>query len=194
MSEEDPQSPRMLFEFLLHESENLHSRVDWFLIFNAILFEAFFAAHNQHRIVIGLLGSLISYVWLAAGIRQLWNIGHLVEIIRNEEIMGYETGKVFAQFYAGRWETQKWWMSWASSNPAFSGVIPLAVLSVWLYLSATASGQFSCPVLLTAFLVIIAGTAFWYVASYVNKTMKTTQLKAVADLAAAVKERPTNTM
>ncbi len=41
---EEPFAPRLLFDFLIHEADNIHNRVDWFLIFHGILLEAFLAA------------------------------------------------------------------------------------------------------------------------------------------------------
>ena len=96
----EPFARRLLFDFFIHEAENIHNRVDWFLIFHAILFEAFLNAHySVHRITLGTLGCLVSYVWLIAGIRQLWDLRHLVESIKDRAVMGNATADAFTGLY-----------------------------------------------------------------------------------------------
>src|SRR5262245_44854703 len=44
-----------LFSFFLHEAETISQRTDWFLLFHAILFEAFaMATHERERLLFGL--------------------------------------------------------------------------------------------------------------------------------------------
>jgi hypothetical protein len=145
---------QLLFDFFIHEVENLHHRIDWFLVFHGILFEAFLAArYFAHRITIGVLGCVVSYVWLIAGIRQLWNVRHLVRSIADDGIMGKEAGRLFKELFNAREEFQSPWMRWARATPAFGIILPFAVLVAWLVLTTTyAESGFS-----TTALVIIIG-------------------------------------
>ncbi|HWY21792.1 MAG TPA: hypothetical protein VNX26_11265 [Candidatus Acidoferrum sp.] len=137
MAQERPER-RLLFDFFIHEIENLHNRVDWFLIFHGILFEAFVAAHYfAHRITLGVLGCVVSYVWLVAGIRQLWNFKHLVSSIADDGIMGGETGQLFTKLLEAREAFQPLWMKWARATPAFGIILPSAVLIAWLVVTTT---------------------------------------------------------
>src|SRR2546428_14157545 len=94
---------RLLFDFFIHEAENLHNRVDWFLIFHGILFEAFLAArYSVHRITLGVLGCSVSYVWLVAGICQFWNLRHLVDSLSDSQIIGNETANLIVSLFQPR--------------------------------------------------------------------------------------------
>ena len=148
---------RLLFDFFIHEAENLHNRVDWFLIFHGILFEAFLAAHYfVHRITLGVLGCVVSYVWLIAGIRQLWNLRHLVESIADEGIMGSEAGRVFGRLLHAREAFQSPWMKWARATPSFSIFLPFTVLTAWLFVTTTHAETGFDP---TALAIIIGALA-----------------------------------
>jgi hypothetical protein len=162
MSDKD-RHRELLFGFFIHEAENLHNSVDWFLIFHGILLEAFVSAHYQlHRVILGVLGSLVSYVWLVAGVRQLWNVKHLANAISDETVMGRETATAFAALFVARRKYQPKWMKWASAMPAFSAILPLAILIVWLALTATATecGVAWWPILVTA-AVLFGATMLW---------------------------------
>ncbi len=154
---------RFLFDFFIHEAENVHNRVDWFLIFHGILFEAFLAAHYPpHRITIGVLGCLVSYVWLIAGIRQSWDLGHLVKSISNHVIMGPEAGDLFRRLFEARQQYQPAWMKWARAAPAFCIVLPIAVLAAWLVVTATATEcGFRLWVLAGAMATLLVFTGLW---------------------------------
>jgi hypothetical protein len=132
------QARELFFAFFLHEAENLHNRVDWFLIFHAILLEAFFAArYGFQQLIVGLLGCIVAYVWLVAGIRQLWNLQHMVQSVSDEEVMGSETAYLFRKLLIEtRRVNQPSWMRWASATPAFSAILPLAILIAWIILIA----------------------------------------------------------
>jgi hypothetical protein len=136
MAEEDS-ARRFLFDFFIHETENIHNRVDWFLIFHGILFEAFLAArYPVHRLTLGVLGSLVSYVWLVGGIRQLRNQRELVGAVKNATVMGPEAALLFKRMYENR-SAQPGWMKWASALPAFCIWLPSAVLASWIVVTAT---------------------------------------------------------
>src|SRR5437870_3062617 len=133
---------RLLFDFFIHEAENLHNRVDWFLIFHGILFEAFLAARRPvHCITLGVLGCLVSYVWLVAGVRQWWNVRHLIDSLSDREIMGNTASNVVAGVFQARRNFRPSPTRWAHATPAFSVVLPLAVLLTWCVLTITYSEQ-----------------------------------------------------
>jgi hypothetical protein len=129
---------RLLFDFFIHEAENIHNRVDWFLIFHGILFEAFLSTHYAvHRITLGTLGCLVSYVWLVAGVRQLWDVRQLVESVKDRNIMGAAAADLFKGMYKARAECQPRWIRWARATPAFCILLPFAVLVAWLAVTTT---------------------------------------------------------
>lgn len=159
MTDEKTESGRMLFDLFIHEAENIHNRVDWFLIFHAILFEGFLAAHYlYHRIALSLLGCLISYVWLVAGIRQVWNLNHFIAAVSDDALMGPVAGNVFKGLYEARRTCQPRLMRWFSSVPAFSIVLPIALLSTWLFLTITVKGVLA---FLMAVVILSVFTFLW---------------------------------
>jgi hypothetical protein len=136
---ENESKERLLFDFFIHEAETVNMRADWFLIFHAILFEAFMAAHfTVQRVTLGLLGCAVSYVWLTVGIRQAWDFHHLGKSVSNDKIMGREIGSLFDRLFKARRVCQPPWMRWASATPAFCIVLPVACLVAWLIVTATA--------------------------------------------------------
>jgi hypothetical protein len=162
MAEEDF-AKRLLFDFFIHEAENLHDRVDWFLIFHGILFEAFVASRfSIHRIALGTLGVLASWVWLVAGIRQQWSLAHLANCMADTKIMGKEAGQTFRRLWDAR-NAQKWWMKRFKATPAFSVVLPFAVFTTWLLLTSTYSegGAVKVQALLIVGAAILLVTVVW---------------------------------
>jgi hypothetical protein len=157
----DEPARRLLFDFFIHEAETVNLRADWFLIFHGILFEAFLAAHfTLHRVTLGVLGCLASYVWLAVGIRQTWDLKHLVDSVSSEVIMGTEEGRLFRRLFEARRQHQPWWMKWARSTPAFCIVLPCGCLTAWLIVTVTAlDGRLAWRVPLPTLAVLIASTA-----------------------------------
>ena len=154
---------RLLFDFFIHEAENLHNRVDWFLIFHGILFEAFLATHYfVHRITLGVLGCVVSYVWLVAGIRQLWDLRQLVSSMGDDSIMGSDAGRVFKELFRARDAIQPSWMRWAKATPAFSIILPFAVLVAWFVITTTYTEcGFSATALVIIIGVFILLTVLW---------------------------------
>jgi hypothetical protein len=151
---------RLLFDFFVHESENLHDRVDWCLIFHAILFEAFLTAHSpQQRVTLGALGCIVSYVWLIAGFRQLWNIRHLVGRKSDRLIMGPDAAHLFTMLFDARRRYQSRWIKWAGATPAFCVVLPSALLVAWITVTATAT--IALGVVVIALLVLSA--LWWFI-------------------------------
>src|SRR5215471_2780016 len=135
---DDPPYRRFLFEFFQAEAEYVNQRTDWFLIFHGILFEAFVSKqeHPRYRIILGLIGILISYLWLMAGLKQAWDLKHIVQDITDCSVMGRETAAVLKGIFGYR-RKQPRPMRWFLTTPAFCIVIPGAFLIAWLLLSNT---------------------------------------------------------
>jgi hypothetical protein len=163
-SGKEPSHQRFLFDFYIHESESINMRADWFLIFHAILFEAFAAAKAEPflRMALGALGCLASYIWLMVGIRQCWDIQHLTRaVITNEKVMDPETAEYFRRlFFVDRAIHQRNYMKWARAIPAFCIILPGALLLTWLVLVAL-SPQLTCMGVAAALLSIMVATVFW---------------------------------
>ncbi|SRR5713101_968329 len=137
MVEEESFGPRVFFDFLIHEAENVHNRVDWFLIFHGILFEAFLAARRPaHRITLGVLGFLVSWVWLVSGIRQLSNLRYLVGEVQKDDVMTSSAASLLRKMYTAR-SNQSRWMKWARATPAFCVLLPATVSAAWLVATLT---------------------------------------------------------
>lgn len=131
------EKPQLLFDFFIHEAENLHNRADWFLVFHGILFEAFVTSNGStQRIPLGTLGVLVSWVWLLAGIRQQFALNHLARCMANAKIMGIETSYAFQRLWDAR-NKRKSIVTKLQATPAFSIVLPAAVFATWLILVAT---------------------------------------------------------
>jgi len=134
---EEPFGPRVFFDFLIHEAENIHNRVDWFLIFHGILFEAFLASRRpEHRITLGVLGFLVSWVWLISGVRQLSNLRYLVGEVQKDNVMKSDAAVLLRKMFEDR-NNQSPWIKWARATPAFCVLLPAVVLIAWLVATLT---------------------------------------------------------
>src|SRR6476620_4202285 len=73
MKPDSPTKETLLYEFFVDEGARLSQRTDWFLIFHAILLEAFFSAKPEMaQGAIGVVGVVTAYIWLMTGLRQRW--------------------------------------------------------------------------------------------------------------------------
>jgi hypothetical protein len=125
----------LLFERFKYEDEMLGRRTDWFLLFHAILLEAFF---TSEALAVSLFGFITAFVWLSSGVRQWWNHKHLQRVVENPKVMGEQFAAVFSGISRVRATQQSWLIRWAHSAPAFAILIPLAATCVWLhYLAAS---------------------------------------------------------
>lgn len=162
MSYKEPTN-RLLFDFFIHEAENLHNRADWFLVFHGILFEGFVTSGSStHRVALGTLGVLVSWVWLVAGIRQQWALRHLAECMADARIMDADASKAFRLLWHARTARESW-VTKFQATPAFSIVLPLAVLTTWFVLVSTHTegGIAEAQALLIAIAAIIVVSIFW---------------------------------
>jgi hypothetical protein len=123
-----------LVRCFLHEDTALGTRTDFFLIFHAILLEAYFSAGRRqdwNSLAISVLGFICAFLWLGVGFRQ--RINHL----RNKEALRSQSGDISPEIasieteaYDNR-DKQPWFMRWAIATLAFAVVIPLAVMLLW---------------------------------------------------------------
>jgi len=129
-------------EFLLrwfwHEGDNLNQRTDWFLIFHAILMEAYLAAGGDHGLPsrgleIGLLGLVTSALWLAIGVRNEWHIKYLIEGVKQPELISSEVAHVLRALLDAR-DQQPRWVKRFHSVPIFGKIVPFCCLAAWLVL------------------------------------------------------------
>ena len=136
-SGEKPTREGLIYDFYFDEASRLGQRTDWFLIFHAILLEAFFSIHDGQRIpklIVGAVGCLTSYLWFMTGCRQRWLSRHLGACV-GEGLAGEDLGKLFKDIFENR-RNMSVWIRWARPLPTFAVVIPFAFLTAWLSLTA----------------------------------------------------------
>jgi hypothetical protein len=114
MAGEKPTREGLIYDFFVDEASRLGQRTDWFLIFHAILLEAFLSAtekagaptpdNHPHVIVIGILGFLTAYLWFMSGFRQRWLLRHLGACMEHEPLMGLEVSRLFGTLFRVRRE------------------------------------------------------------------------------------------
>src|SRR5687767_6750414 len=83
----------LIQDFYFHEGERVSHRIDWFLLFHAILIEAFLTAsdsdsHSGLADPIAFFGLLLALFWFAIGIRANWISKHLSKLLTTREITG----------------------------------------------------------------------------------------------------------
>ena len=90
IGDSEPSGKRLIYDLYFEEGSRTHQRTDWFLIFHAILLEAFFSEKSRGwaQDVVGSIGLVTSYLWLMAGVRQRWLFMHLGKCMESGQIMG----------------------------------------------------------------------------------------------------------
>jgi hypothetical protein len=122
------------------EAGRIDQRTDWFLIFHAILFEAFVASLRlSHRpgllyesipgLPIGLLGVISSLYWFATGCRTFWLLRQLGGYLGDECVTGTRFSAVWQIVYEGR--RRHAFLQWARPAPMFLILLPAVVMLVW---------------------------------------------------------------
>jgi hypothetical protein len=138
---DDLSARKLLFDFYLEEGSRLHQRTDWFLIFHAILLEAYFSDHLLARtqMVVGSLGFVISYLWLVTGIRHRWNFMHLGRCLTAEEIMGQSiSSSLGGVFELRNRKMPASALPWARPTSCFGVITPAIFIAAWATLLAMA--------------------------------------------------------
>jgi hypothetical protein len=172
-------SKKLVYEYYFHESERISTRTDWFLIFHAILLEAFFAIKDPDTgkvIVVGAVGILSAYIWWVNGLRAFrisWQLGNLLS---NENIMG-ELSKMNEQIFKERRESiDKKWYGWAKHTPLYTVVTPCLFVLAWeTLLFFTLESNFSKISQIAIVCYLIIGTILsMLIIAYVTRKINTT--------------------
>jgi len=164
MAEEKPTREKLLYDFYFDEAARLGQRTDWFLIFHAILLEAFFASQDfVPKLVIGPLGWLTSYLWFMTGYRQRWLSRHLGECMAHAGLMGPETAGLFNNIFAMRRKGLPTVISWPMPVPTFAVIIPFAFAAAWFSLLLWVGRGRSLLVVLLS-LAVASLSTLWIVA------------------------------
>ena len=128
---------KYIYDSYFHESDRISSRTDWFLIFHAILFEAFIAiTHNTARIIIiGTVGILSSLIWWVNGLRAYrisWQLGKLMA---DEKVTNGEISKMHNKIFEERRNQMDIKRDgWAKHVPLYAVVTPFIFVSAWIAL------------------------------------------------------------
>jgi hypothetical protein len=130
-------SEQLLEKHYFHEADRMNQRTDWFLIFHAILMEAFFSIKKSDPasiLVVGSVGLLLSCLWLLSGLRSARMAWHMGLLIREE--MNPQAAKMHAKLFATRAEVvnRNFWYGWTKFLPLFGVVISAIFVIAWLAL------------------------------------------------------------
>lgn len=156
---EKPTPEGLIYDFYWDELARLAQRTDWFLIFHAILLEAFFSVHEDARtpqLIVGATGCLTSYLWFMTGCRQRWLSRHLGACI-GQGLAGKDVGTLMEKVFEQRRRNIPRWMGWARPVPTFAVVTPFAFLTAWLLLTAYAAHEkWVCVLVGTAVTLVVS--------------------------------------
>jgi hypothetical protein len=136
-SNDDLSAKKVLFDCYLDEGARLHQRTDWFLIFHAILLEAYLSEHSKGAIqmVVGSIGIVVSYLWLTTGIRHRWTFMELGMRMTDEKAVGKDISSSLKQIFNARNEKMPAWaFPWARPNSCFGVITPAIFLIAWVIL------------------------------------------------------------
>lgn len=137
LPEDDLSARRVVYDFFMEEASRTHQRTDWFLIFHAILLEAFFAAKPLclAASIVGLIGVLTAYLWLMTGVRQRWLMMQLGKCMANPALMGRGMSSVYSAVFEARKLRLSRVLRWARPVPVYCVTTPAAFLVGWTGLS-----------------------------------------------------------
>ncbi len=139
---EKPDIGALLVERWRYEDETLAQRTDWFLVFHAILLEAFFGASTLGlHLLVATFGVCTGFTWAWVGMRHRWDHQHLARILQESDHVGPERAQAFRGIQNFR-RTQPWWMKFARATPAFAIFIPVATTIVWIGCLTTVADHF----------------------------------------------------
>jgi hypothetical protein len=134
----------VLHEYFLGEGDNISQRIDWFLIFHAILLEAFFAAKGlRFKLTVLSFGLSTSILWIAIGLRQNWTMGLLRAALTMQEGGEESLREVLLGVRESQDANLPRWYRWVRAIPIFTIIIPSLTLGTWLtllVLSTTETG------------------------------------------------------
>ncbi len=150
-----------ILRFLHDEDKAIVERIDFSLIFHAILIEAFVAVTDRRIWPIGCLGLVASYLWMMTGIRQYLNYRMIVRdlhgIPRHEvksEDVKYVLEMTDKRYDEKRADRLNPLVAWAAAVPQFTVVIPIACFVTWVWMILTAPAM---PVIWQKALLVVIG-------------------------------------
>jgi hypothetical protein len=134
----EPSGKRVIYDLYFEEGSRTHQRTDWFLIFHAILLEAFFSEKSRGwaQDVVGSIGLVTSYLWLMAGVRQRWLFMHLGKCMESGQIMGDAAASMYRGVFKAREVGLTWVVRWARPVACFCVITPAAFVIAWAVLLA----------------------------------------------------------
>jgi len=125
----------VVHEYLLREGDNISQRIDWSLIFHAILLEALFASPRlRFSVPILSLGLAISALWLLVGLRQHWTMTLLFKAVTEISDGSLRLRAVLKGIREAQRTRQPCWYRWVQATPVFAIVIPSLTFATWLAL------------------------------------------------------------
>jgi hypothetical protein len=121
-------------EQLHREDDAIGQRIDWSLIFHAILMEAFFAAEGRSRLPVGAFGLTVAWIWVVTGVRQLWNQRAIVDDLEGvRDPVDHDVA--YRQYLAKqRHGASQRGFRWAVAVPLFTIVVPSCCLVTWIFI------------------------------------------------------------
>jgi hypothetical protein len=123
----------LVHEYLLREGETISQRIDWSLIFHAILLEAYFASDRlRFGMPVLLLGVATSTLWLFIGLRQNWTMNLLFDAVRAEPGGDDSLRTVVDGISRSQRSYAPKLYRWIRATPIFSVVIPGLTLVTWM--------------------------------------------------------------
>ncbi len=129
--------PKMIYDSFFAEGARTHERTDWFLIFHAILLEAFFTegAKGTAQVVVAWVGLVTGWLWFLTGYRQSWVFMHLGNCMTSNKNMTGDFTVTLQQIFNARKRIPRPFR-WAWPVSSFCVVTPAAFVLAWLILLA----------------------------------------------------------
>ena len=135
MKDEKDDLRLLVRDYIFREGDNVSQRIDWSLIFHAILLEALFAAPRlRYSIPILCLGLAVSWLWFLVGIRQNWTINLLHHALTRVPADSMNLKLLEEKLRQARDNQQPNWYRWVRATPNFAVVIPAFTVLTWCYL------------------------------------------------------------
>ena len=114
------------------EGASIDHRIDWSLLFHAILIEAFVSAEPATlALPIGLLGIFTSLVSSVIGMRQNWHWFHLFRTLISQDRAAHARSPFHRWLTQIRDEHPPDSYRWIRATPVFTIMIPLALFATW---------------------------------------------------------------
>jgi hypothetical protein len=159
-----------------HEDNALGNRTDFFLIFHAILLEAYFSGDKPPwvAIAISLFGFTCAFLWLSIGFRQRVNHQFAIEVLKQDWLVSRDFACIQKGIGNIR-EKQSTFFKWAIATSAFAVVIPLAATILWAIIVIqdkqvkAHSIQLSSGYILLTVVVIVAVILMWLLMTWKPK-------------------------